>query len=141
LQHVVFSSHIGGQEFSRFLGEVHQDRAGLENGDRLAAGTFVVDDGGDFRVRIDLDEIRVVLIALPHIDEMLLVGQFGLFQHDVDFLHVRAGQRIKIDHANVLVWRGRETIGRRCLRQGATDRAGASCALVRHRHCRVGSAA
>ncbi|MGB6654458.1 MAG: hypothetical protein WBE64_20160, partial [Xanthobacteraceae bacterium] len=30
------------------------------------------------------------------------VGELGLFEHDVDFLHVRAGQGIKIDHGNVL---------------------------------------
>jgi hypothetical protein len=33
---------------------------------------------------------------------MLLIGQLGFFEHDVDFLHVRAGQGIKIDHGNVL---------------------------------------
>jgi hypothetical protein len=33
---------------------------------------------------------------------MLLVGQLRLFEHDVDFLHVRAGQRIQVDHGNVL---------------------------------------
>src|SRR4029077_4272398 len=54
------------------------------------------------------------------VDEMLLVGQLGLFEHDVDFLHVRAGPRIQVDHGNVL-WalRGRrETTGPGSVRQG-----------------------
>jgi hypothetical protein len=44
------------------------------------------------------------LLALPHIDEVLLVRKLRLFEHDVDFLHVRAGQRIKINHVG-FPWR------------------------------------
>src|SRR3984885_5850191 len=63
----------------------------------------------------------MVLLAFPHVDEMLLVGQLRLFQHDVDFLHVRAGQRIQVDHGNVLklCGGGRETTGPNSVLQGA----------------------
>src|SRR5262249_50485407 len=98
LHHFVFFGHVLRQEFSALLGKIHQDRAGFEHGIRLATRPLVIDDSGNFRVRIDLDEIRIVLLALPYIDEMLLVGQLRLFEHDVDFLYVRAGQGIKIDH-------------------------------------------
>jgi hypothetical protein len=45
------------------------------------------------------------------------MGQLGLFEHDVDFLHVGARQRIQVDHGNILDFRfgdyeGGETIGR-----------------------------
>ncbi len=105
LQHFVFLRHVLGQEFSGLLGKIHQDRARFEHGVRLAAGAFVIDDRRNFRVRIDLDEIRIVLLALPYIDEMLFVRQLGLFEHEVDFLNVGTGQRIKVDHGNILDFR------------------------------------
>ena len=103
LQHVVFLRHVLGQEFAGFLGEVHEDRARLDHRIGLAARAFVVDDRWNFRVRIDLDEIGAVLVALPHVNEVLLVGQLRFLEHDVDFLHVRAGQCIKVDHGNILL--------------------------------------
>jgi hypothetical protein len=33
---------------------------------------------------------------------VLLIGQFRLFEHNVDFLHIRTGQSIKVDHGNIL---------------------------------------
>jgi hypothetical protein len=36
---------------------------------------------------------------------MLFVRQLGLFEHDVDFLNVGTGQRIKVDHDNALEFR------------------------------------
>jgi hypothetical protein len=36
---------------------------------------------------------------------MLFVRQLGLFEHDVDFLNVGTGQRVKVDHDNALEFR------------------------------------
>jgi len=79
-------------------GEVEQDRAGLDHGVRLAARPVVINDDRDLVVGVDLGKFRLVLIALPDVDEVFLVGQPAFLEHDVDFLHVGAGERVKIDH-------------------------------------------
>jgi hypothetical protein len=63
---------------------------------------------------------------------MLLVRQLRLFEHDVDFLHVRAGQRIKVDHDNVLGWSLKEN--GKALKLPAQPRAGKAVTFVSVRH-------
>src|ERR1700722_19100762 len=142
LHDVISLRHVGRPESSGLLAEIHQDRAGLEHGIGLAARAIAVDDHGNFRVRIDLDEIGSVLLALPHIDEMLLVGQLGLLEHNVDLLHVRAGQRIKVDHGNVLKLWGEAA---KLSGPAASGKVGSAVpmygvSLVRDEPCRVGLA-
>ena len=64
----------------------------------------MIDDGGNFRVRIDLNELGAILIALPNVNEMFLGRQARFFEHYVDFLHVRASQCVEIDHCFDPTW-------------------------------------
>src|SRR5882672_12903453 len=63
----------------------------------------MVDDRRDLAVRVDLEKFRLVIVALPDVDEDLLIGQPGLLEHDVDFLYVRTGQRIKVNHGGLFL--------------------------------------
>ena len=58
----------------------------------------MIDDCRNFRVWIDLNELGTILIPLPNFDEMIFLRQVRLFEHDIDFLYVRAGQCVEIDH-------------------------------------------
>ena len=41
----------------------------------------MIDDRGNFRVWIDLNELGPTLIPFPNVDEMLLIRQVRLFEH------------------------------------------------------------
>ena len=51
------------------LGQIEKDRMRVEN------HNVVVDDRGDLRIRIDLQEIGFVLVALENIDGDEIVGR------------------------------------------------------------------
>jgi hypothetical protein len=78
---------------------------------------------------------------------MLLIRELGFFEHDVDFLHVRAGQGIKIDHGNVLrflfgFWSGyrRKAVNLSAV-SGAGKAARAHCTGLAHHLCDIADAA
>src|SRR5580704_13444246 len=98
LDHLIFFGHVLGQELARLVREIKQNGAGFEDGERPAARPLVIDDDRDLAVRIELEELRLELIALPHVHEMLLVRQGAFLEHDVDLLHVRTCQSVEIDH-------------------------------------------
>jgi hypothetical protein len=58
----------------------------------------VVDNDGDFLVRIELLEIGRMVRGSPDIDGLEIVLEPALLEHDENFLHVRAGQSIEVDH-------------------------------------------
>ena len=91
---------VGRQEGAELLGEMDQDRAGLEHADRLRSAA--IHQRGDLRVRIDRDEAAAELLALIDADQPGVVlgalvarGQ-QLLQHDGDLHAVRRAQRIKL---------------------------------------------
>src|SRR5262245_7597671 len=131
LDDLVFFRGILRQELPGLLGKVEQDRARLEHRVWLSARALVIDDGGNLVVRIDLQELGLVLLARPDVDEVLLVGQPGLFEHDVDLLHVRAGQCVEIDHGSLTSLR-KPLLVQSTIRTGKApqDDLSAGCAIV-----------
>ena len=77
--------------------EILQDRPGLEQRQRLAAGPVRIEDGRNLAVRIQRQEFRRLLVVLVEVDQMHLVGQSDLFQHDRDLDAVRRRQRIELE--------------------------------------------
>src|SRR5581483_4311125 len=123
LDDLVALGHVGGQEAAGFFGEIKQDRARLEHRIGLSAGALVVDDDGNLAVRIELFELRLVLLALPHVDGLDGVGEAKLLEQDEDLLHVRTGEGVKVDHR----WEPR------VLRQRHWYKAGGRSAIGTHR--------
>jgi len=60
----------------------------------------------------DPAELGAELVALPHVDQLAVVGQLALLEHDEDFLHVRRGQRVEVDHGVRSRVKGPRTFGR-----------------------------
>src|SRR5262249_59796923 len=87
-------------ELSALPGEVDQDRAGLENRDRLSVGTVAIDDRGDLVVRADPEELRLELLARADVHRADLVLEAGLLERDVDLVSVWRRPRIHLDHVS-----------------------------------------
>jgi hypothetical protein len=97
------------------IGQVQQNRAGLEQADRLTAWTVGIDDGGNLAVGIERRELRRVAFALHDVDQMRFVRQTGFFEHDRNLDAVGRVQRIKLDTFRMLrrPARGNGEIGQR----------------------------
>ena len=63
LQRLVAAAQVGGQEAPGLGGQIDQDRARLEQRDRLAVGPVGIDDRRDLVVRADRQELGLELIA------------------------------------------------------------------------------
>ncbi|MEY9429446.1 hypothetical protein ABH975_004761 [Bradyrhizobium ottawaense] len=85
------------QKLAGLLGEVLQDRPGLEQRQRPASGTVGVEDRRDLAIRIEREKFSRLLVVLAEIDEMDLVGKSDLLQHDRDLDAVRRRQRIELE--------------------------------------------
>jgi hypothetical protein len=91
---------LGRQERAELLGQVHQDRAGLEDPDRL--GTAAVHQRRDLGVRVHRDEAAAELIAVADLDQpgvvlrALVAERQQLLEHDRDLDAVRRAQRIEL---------------------------------------------
>ena len=71
----------------------------LEHRERLAAvGGFVVDDGGDAVVWRHRQKLRLELLAFADIDGNDFVLKSGLFEKNRDFVAVRRGPVMYVDH-------------------------------------------
>src|SRR5262245_55608432 len=112
------------QQAPGLLGQVDQDRAGLE--DREIA-LVPVDGGGNPPVRVDGEEPGLLLLELGQVDRVHLVGEAELLEGDRGFPAVRRRRGVENDHGGVLRgrWRGRQyaTPGARAF--SSTARAGA----------------
>ena len=86
------------EEFAGLVGQIEQDRAGIENPRLSAAGPFGIDDRGHFAVRIDLPEGGQMLLAFARVDRHHFVGQACLFEKERDFGRVRRRMEVKADH-------------------------------------------
>ena len=98
LDDLVFQRGVLRHELAGLLGEIHQDRAGLEHRVGLAARSIVIDDHRDFLVRVEQLEFGGVLGAGPDVHRLEIVGKPAFLEHDEYFLHVRAGQSIEVNH-------------------------------------------
>jgi len=94
------SSRVLGHQAAGLVREVLQDRAGLEDGDRLAtADRIVVHDRGHAVVRADLEERRLELVASGDVAGNDPVGERELLERDAHLPAVRGGEVVEIDHA------------------------------------------
>jgi hypothetical protein len=96
LDGLVSPRRIGRQKLAGLVSEILQDRAGLEQRQRLAAGPVRIENRRDLAVRIQLHEFRRLLVVLVEVDQMQLEGQSYLFQHDRDLDAVSRRQRIAL---------------------------------------------
>ena len=94
------AENLGGVPAVSFLffREVDHDRRALEQGQRLAARSVRIDDGGNAVVRRDGEEFRPKLLALADIDRDDLVGDAQLFEGDMHLVAVRRGPGPDFDH-------------------------------------------
>ena len=80
LDDIVALAGVLGQELAGLFGEVEQDRPELDHGVGLPARTVMIDDRWNLGVRIDLQELRAELLALPDVDELGVIGQARLLR-------------------------------------------------------------
>ena len=91
------AARLLGQETAGLARQVEQDRAGLEDRDRLAAGAVGVDDRRDHAARADRHELGGELLVLADIHGMDVVGQLELLERDGDLAPVGRAPGIKLD--------------------------------------------
>ena len=77
-----------------FCRKVLQDRTGLEEGDGLSARAVVIDDGGDFMARINLQIFRLHVLPLRQFDESDGVIDAGLLNAHARLVAVIGGPEI-----------------------------------------------
>ena len=91
---------VGGQEGPELFGQMHQNRAGLEDADRRRA--TAIHQRGDLRVGVGGDEAAAELIAVADLDQPGVVfrprvtRRQQLFKHHRHFHAVGRGQRIEL---------------------------------------------
>ena len=91
---------LGRQESAELLGQIQQDRAGLEHPDRLRAAA--VHQRRDLGVRVDRHEAAAELVALADLDQPGVVlgaavaERQQLLEHDRDLHAVRRAQRVEL---------------------------------------------
>ena len=96
LDRLVALRRVLRQELPRFFGQVDQNRAGLEQRQRLAAGAIGVEDGRNLVVGVEREKFRRHLVMGLEADQMRLVRQAGFLQHDRHLDAVGRGQRVKL---------------------------------------------
>jgi hypothetical protein len=87
---------------SGLVGQIEQDRTGIENARLSAAWTFGINDRRHLAVRIDLSEGGQVLLALARVDRHHLIGQASLFEEEGNFGRVRRRMEVKANHLESL---------------------------------------
>jgi len=58
----------------------------------------VIDDRRDAVVGAHLEELRLELVALADVDAVDAILEPGLLQHNVDFMAVRRGPAVDVNH-------------------------------------------
>ena len=96
-------AHVGRPELSGLLRQVHQDRAGLEHREGLAARAVLIDDCRHAAIGIHRPELRLVLIAGDHVHVVKLPRQRDFLQHQHDLERVRAGHAVEFDRRRCLL--------------------------------------
>ncbi|ENN88140.1 hypothetical protein RHSP_39340 [Rhizobium freirei PRF 81] len=88
------------QEGGELFGEIGQDRSRFKNADRL--GAAAIEQGGDLRIRVNLDEAAAELVAVTDLDQPGVI--FGaamtkrqqLLEQDRDLHAIRRAERIEL---------------------------------------------
>jgi hypothetical protein len=101
-QGLVALGRILGQELAGLLRQIDQDRAGLEQAERLSARAVRIDDGGDLAVGVQRQEFRRPGLVLADVDRMRLIRQADLLQHDRHLDPVRRGQAVELQPVGML---------------------------------------
>src|SRR5207302_2768490 len=78
------------------LGEIEQDRPGLNQGQRLAVRTLRVDQGRDPAGRVDLQIIRLFLVALRQVQDMDLASDAAFVDRDRGALPVAGAVGVEL---------------------------------------------
>ena len=97
----------GRIEFAGLAAEILQDRAGLEDRDRPAAGPARIDDRRHAVVGRDRQKLRLELVAARDVERDDAVRQPALLQHDGDFVAVGRRPVIELDRFRPRSPRGR----------------------------------
>ena len=58
----------------------------------------MVNNGGHFVVRTDLQKFRFELISCLNVDRVDIVFQFGFMKHDVDLVSIRCWPGVDVNH-------------------------------------------
>ena len=93
-------------ELAGLAAQVLQDGAGLEDADRLAARSVVVDDGRHAVVGADGQELWRELFADADVHPLQLIGQAHLLERDADLSPVGRGPEVELDGLGHGVLRG-----------------------------------
>ena len=83
---------FAGQKLAGLLGEIEQDRVGVEH------EHAIIVDRRHLAVRIDLEEFRLELVALAGVDRNQFAGKSGLFQEQRDLVRVWRTVEIEFEH-------------------------------------------
>ena len=118
LLHLDAGALVGGIELAGLAAEILQDRARLEDRDRLAAGPVGIDDGGHAVVGRDGQELGLELVALADVDGLDLVGEPALLEHDRDLVAVGGGPVVQLD-GPLRHWSPRDFQSSRCSSPGS----------------------
>src|SRR4030095_2279621 len=86
---------IRGQELPRLLGEVDHDGARLEDGEVVRVA---VDDGRNATIRVDAEELGLLLVAGEKVHDVDLVRNAELLERDGRLVPVRGGSGVEVDH-------------------------------------------
>ncbi len=95
LHHQRTALRVGGQQPAGLLGEVDQDRAGLEH---CEVAGLAIDDGGDAAVGRNPEELRALLLEPREVDHVHRVGQLELLEGDRDLVAVGGGGGVQVYH-------------------------------------------
>ena len=97
------AAQIARKKLAGLLGEILENRAGLEHVERpLAVSGFMIHDRRDAVVRRNREKLRRKLLAFADVDRLDLIGKTGLFQKDRDLVAVWCGPVVQIDHGGLL---------------------------------------
>ena len=96
------AASLHADQAAGLVAEINEDRARLEQRDRLPAGAVLIDDGRDLAVRADGDELGLELPAVADVDHVQPVREPGLLQEDRNFAAVAGGPGVNVDHSYLL---------------------------------------
>jgi hypothetical protein len=103
LSDFVFPAQILREESTLFLRQIHHDCAGLENADRRAAALWiVVDQHRHAVVGVDLQKLRLELVAAADVARYEIVIETQFLEQDRDFLAVWGRPKMEIEHCFLL---------------------------------------
>src|SRR5262249_27492819 len=97
IEGLVTPCRIGRHELSCLLGEIEKNRPRFEKRQRLVPWAGRIDDCRNFAVGAERRKLRRTLVALAEVDEVRLVRQTDLLQHDRDLHAIRRRQGIELE--------------------------------------------